>query len=189
MPAGLRTGGLPAGVTLFAPAFSEAWLLPLAGALHRAAGVAWGATGVALPPASKEPAPDGRVPLAVVGAHLRGQPLHPQLVELGARFVSAGRTAPIYRLYALAGSVPPKPGMVRAESGGAAIAVEVWSLSAEAFGRFVAAVPAPLCIGSVRLEDGRTVHGFLCESAGLAGAQEITGFGGWVAYRKSLAHR
>ncbi len=195
VPAGLRAGGLPAGVTLFAPAFSEAWLLPLAGALHRAAGVAWGATGVALPEAPKAPVPglpdrplpDGRVPLAVVGAHLRGQPLNPQLVELGARFVSAERTAPLYRLYALAGSVPPKPGMVRVESGGAAIAIEVWSLSVEAFGRFVAAVPAPLCIGRVQLEDGQVVHGFLCESAALAGAHEITAFGGWLAYRKSTA--
>ena len=198
VPAGLRADGLPAGVTLFAPAFSETWLLPLAGALHRAAGVAWGATGVALPEAPKAPAsgppkapasgpaPDGRVPLAVVGAHLRGQPLHPQLVELGARFVWAGRTAPVYRLYALAGSVPPKPGMIRDEARGAGIQVEVWSLSPEAFGRFVAGVPAPLCIGTVQLEDGRAVHGFLCESAALAGAREITTLGGWLAYRKSV---
>jgi allophanate hydrolase len=182
VPAGLRADGLPAGVTLFAPAFSEAWLLPLAGALHRAAGAPWGATGVTLPAAPKSRAPDGRIPVAVVGAHLRGQPLHGQLVALGARFVCEGRTAPSYRLFALEGSVPPKPGMVRDEARGAAIEVEVWSLAPEAFGRFVAAVPAPLCIGTVRLEDGRAVHGFLCERAGLAGAREITALGGWRAY-------
>jgi allophanate hydrolase len=193
VPAGLRADGLPAGVTLFAPAFSESWLLPLAGALHRAAGVPWGATGVALPDGPKARIQDraeahvgdGRVPLAVVGAHLRGQPLHPQLVELGARFVWAGRTAPVYRLFALAGSVPPKPGMLRDEAGGGPIAIEVFSLAPEAFGRFVAAVSAPLCIGTVQLEDGRSVHGFLCEPAALAGAREITAFGGWLAYRRA----
>jgi allophanate hydrolase len=190
VPVGLRADGLPAGVTLFAPAFSEAWLLPLAGALHRAAGVAWGATGVALPEAPvsgppKSDAPETRIPLAVVGAHLRGQPLHSQLVELGARFVWAGRTAPVYRLYALEESVPPKPGMLRDEARGAGIQVEVWSLSPESFGRFVAGVPAPLCIGTVQLEDGRAVHGFLCEPAALAGAREITALGGWLAYRRA----
>jgi allophanate hydrolase len=185
VPAGLRADGLPAGVNLFAPAFAEAWLLPLAGALHRAAEVPWGATGVALPEAKSVPAPDGRIPVAVVGAHLRGQPLHGQLVALGARFVWEGRTAPVYRLFALEGTVPPKPGMVRDEQRGAAIEVEVWSLAPEAFGRFVAAVPAPLCIGTVRLADGRAVHGFLCEQTGLAGAREITALGGWRAYLAS----
>jgi allophanate hydrolase len=77
--------------------------------------------------------------------------------------------------------------MLRVAEGGAAIAVEVWALTAEAFGRFVAGVPSPLCIGTIELEDGRAVHGFLCEPAALAGAQEITSFGGWIAYRRSLA--
>lgn len=185
VPAGLRAEGVPAGVTLFAPAFAEPWLLPLAGVLHRAAGMAWGATGVPLPAPHARPAASGRIALAVVGAHLRGQPLHPELTALGARFVWAGRTQPIYRLYALAGSVPPKPGMVRQETGGAAIEVEVWSLSPEGFGRFVAGVPSPLCIGTVHLEDGRDVHGFLCEPAALAGAREITSFGGWAAFRRT----
>jgi allophanate hydrolase len=187
VPAGVRADGLPCGVTLFAPAFADPWLLPLAGALHRAAGVPWGATGIALPPAPKREAPSGRIALAVVGAHLRGQPLHGQLDALAARFVCAGATAPAYRLYALAGTVPPKPGMVRDEAGGAAIAVEVYSLTPEGFGRFVAGVPSPLCIGTVELADGRSVHGFLCEPGALAGAQEITRFGGWAAYRASLA--
>ena len=184
VPAGLRADGLPAGATLFGPAWSEPWLLPLAGALHRAAGVPWGATGEALPAAPHAAAPSGRIPLAVVGAHLRGQPLHGQLEALGARFVWAGTTAPAYRLYALASTQPPKPGLVRDPDGGAAIRVEVWSLTPEGFGRFVAGVPSPLCIGTVELADGRSVHGFLCEPAALRGAGEITSFGGWIAYLK-----
>jgi allophanate hydrolase len=108
VPAGLRSDGLPAGVTLFAPAFSEAWLLPLAGALHRAVGARWGATGIPLPAPPIGATARDPIALAVVGAHLRGQPPHAQLVELGARFVASGRTAPRYRLYALAGGPLPK---------------------------------------------------------------------------------
>ena len=189
VPAGLRGDGLPGGVTLFAPAFAEPWLLPLAGALHRAAGATWGVTGLALPAAPEVALPSGRIPLAVVGAHLRGQPLHRELEALGARFVWAGPTAPVYRLFALAGTVPPKPGLLRDEARGGAIAVEVWSLTPEGFGRFVAGVPSPLCIGTLQLADGRSVHGFLCEPAALAGAREITELGGWVAYRRSLEGR
>ena len=91
---------------------------------------------------------------------------------------------PAYRLYALASTQPPKPGLVRDPDGGAAIRVEVWSLTPEGFGRFVAGVPSPLCIGTVELADGRSVHGFLCEPAALRGAREITSFGGWIAYLK-----
>ena len=184
VPAGLRADGLPAGVTLFAPAFAEPWLLPLAGALHRASGAPWGATGVPLPDPPRAPAsaPAGRIPLAVVGAHLRGQPLHGQLESLGARFVWEGTTAPRLPPLRAREHAPPKPGLVRDPDGGGAIRIEVWSLTPEAFGRFVAAVPAPLCIGTVELADGRSVHGFLCEPAALRDAREITSFGGWVAY-------
>jgi allophanate hydrolase len=186
VPAGLRADGLPAGVTLFAPAFADPWLLPLAGALHRASGAPWGATGAPLPDPPPAPAAAAaRIPLAVVGAHLRGQPLHGQLESLGARFVWEGTTAPRYRLYALANTSPPKPGLVRDPDAGAAIHVEVWSLTPEAFGRFVAGVPSPLCIGTVELVDGRSVHGFLCEPAALRGAREITSFGGWAAYSRA----
>jgi allophanate hydrolase len=122
------------------------------------------------------------VHLAVVGAHLRGQPLNGQLTERGARLVAETATAPTYRLFAL-DTVPPKPGLVRVTGGGgAAIQVEVWELATEAFGDFVAQVPEPMCIGRVQLADGTEVAGFLCEPYAIDGATEITSFGGWRAF-------
>lgn len=121
------------------------------------------------------------VKLAVVGAHLRGQPLNRQLLELGAVFIEQCRTAPTYRLFALPGTTPPKPGMVRRENG-IAIEVEVWQLTEAAFGLFVAAIPGPLGIGAVQLESGETVKGFLCEEYAVKGARDISSFGGWREY-------
>ncbi len=123
----------------------------------------------------------------MVGAHLAGQPLNGQLIERGARLVATTSTTRDYRLFALAESVPPKPGLVR-EPGfdGPGIEVEVWAVPEDAFGSFVAAVPPPLGIGNVRLVSGEWVKGFICEAAGLAGATEITEFGGWRGYRRSL---
>ena len=126
-----------------------------------------------------------RVQLAVVGAHLTGQPLNHQLTSRNARLVRSCRTAPTYKLYALAGTVPPKPGLVHVAAGGAAIELEVWELDAEAFGTFVAEVPAPLAIGTVEIEGGESVKGFVCEPRALEGATDITHFGGWRAYRAS----
>lgn len=123
--------------------------------------------------------------LAVVGAHLRGQPLNHQLTDRSAQLLRSTQTAPQYRLFALS-TDPPKPGLVRVDAGdarGAAIEVEVWGLDAASFGDFVSQVPAPMCIGQVRLADGSEVSGFLCEPVALEGAAEITQFGGWRAYR------
>lgn len=128
--------------------------------------------------------------IAVVGAHLSGQPLNHQLIDRAARLITATRTASCYRLFALA-TVPPKPGLMRVGADdplGAAIDVEVWELDADAFGDFVAQVPAPMCIGQVQLADGHEVSGFLCEPIALEGAAEITRFGGWLAYRDSATH-
>ena len=130
------------------------------------------------------------VALAVVGAHLRGQPLNWQLQEAGARFIEATHTAPCYRLYALAGTQPPKPGLVRtAHKPGAPIAVEVWEVPLRTFGKFVMDVPAPLGIGTLQLASGLAVKGFICEPSAVSddsGATEITSFGGWLAYLDSL---
>jgi allophanate hydrolase len=126
-----------------------------------------------------------RVQLAVVGAHLRGQPLNGQLLDLGATFVEQAQTARSYRLFALPNMSSPKPGMIRSENG-ASIEVEIWELEAAAFGMFVASVPPPLVIGNVKLANGEWVKGFLCEEIALGGAHEITSMGGWRAYLASL---
>ena len=115
----------------------------------------------------------------MVGAHLSGMVLNGELKALGGRLLEATATASDYKLYALS-TTPPKPGMLRAAPGaGSSIAVEVWALSAAAFGKFVAAIPPPLSIGTVRLADGRGVKGFIVEPADIEGARDISSFGGW----------
>jgi allophanate hydrolase len=156
VPAG-QVSGLPFGVMLVGPAFTDDRVAAIARLL----------------------APTVR--LAVVGAHLSGQPLNAELVALGARLVTAIRTAPGYRLYAL-DTTPPKPGLVRVPEGGSAIEAEVWELPAEGLGTLVAALPRPMAIGGVDLADGTRVPGFLCEPAATAGARDITSYGGWRAF-------
>ncbi|QYZ70330.1 allophanate hydrolase [Neotabrizicola shimadae] len=185
VPAGFGASGLPGGVTLVGPAFSDDALAPFAAAMHAAAGCGMGKDRAAeVPPAPVPGVPEGMLAICVVGAHLTGMPLNRELTGPGGFLLREARTAPGYRLYALAGTVPPKPGMVF-EPGfqGPGLAVEVWALPAAAFGAFVAAIPAPLGVGKVTLEDGAQVTGFLCEAHALAGAEEITRFGGWRAYR------
>jgi len=178
VPAGTRPSGLPFGISLIAPAFHDERLIAL-GTMwqHEPDAHARG------PAARPRAAGEHLVALAVVGAHLTGGPLNRELTERGARLVRAARTAPVYRLYALAGAGPRKPGLVRVEEGaGASVEVEVWTLSEAAFGSFVAAVPPPLAIGTLLLEDGAAVKGFLCESHAVAGAEDISRYGGWRAY-------
>jgi allophanate hydrolase len=182
VPAGMRPDGLPAGVTLLAPAFREAMLAEIAAPLHRRTGLPMGATGIPVPaPTPVDYGTGALVPLLVVGGHLSGQPLNRQLTDLGARFGAVVETAPAYRLFALPGQ-PARPGMLRAAEGGSAIEAEIWLLTPEALGRFIGLVPAPLTLGTVELADGRTVTGFLCEQVATAGAEEITRFGGWRAW-------
>ncbi len=183
LPAGFLPGGLPWGVTFLAPAWSDRALAKLGQSWQRSTGLTLGATGAALPDEPALAPPAGEVDLAVVGAHLTGQPLNRELVALGARLRRCCRTSGDYRLHALSGTVPEKPGLVRVAEGGAAIEVEVWRMSDAAFGRFVAAVPPPMAIGTLKLDDGSAVKGFLCEPTALAGSPDITAFGGWRAYR------
>ncbi|CAN5521357.1 hypothetical protein BH10PLA1_BH10PLA1_13080 [soil metagenome] len=127
--------------------------------------------------------------LAVLGAHLSGLPLNGQLTERNAKLVRTATTKNCYRLYALPGTVPPKPGMMRvAETLETGIELEVWELGHAEFGTFVELIPAPLCIGTVELEDGEKVKCFLVEGCAVAGATDITHFGGWRAYMKSRAN-
>lgn len=128
------------------------------------------------------------IDIAVVGAHLSGMPLNHELTTRGGRLLRATETEALYTLSALPGGPPKRPGLLRVgEGAGHAIAVEVWSLPAAGFGTFVAGIPAPLCIGTLRLADGSTPKGFLVEPAGLIGATDVSSFGGWRAYIASLS--
>jgi allophanate hydrolase len=180
VPAGFRDNGTGFGVTLIGPAFADRALLALAERYLESFPMA------DTPPLDLTPRKPG-VKLAVVGAHLAGMPLHWQLTSREARLVAATRTAPAYRLYAMAETTPPKPALIHVGDGGASILVEVYELDFEAFGSFVAEVPAPLAIGTVTLEDGTSVKGFVAEPRALDGATDITALGGWRAYIASLA--
>lgn len=122
------------------------------------------------------------IKIAVCGAHMRGLPLNHQLIELGASFEKETSTAKGYRLYDVPEKLPPRPGMVRDSNCDTALALEVWVMPLENFGAFMVQIASPLCIGSVYLEDGSSVYGFLCESDALIGAEEITAYGGWRGY-------
>lgn len=191
VPANLREDGLPFGITLIGDAWREKALAGFAASWHKATGLTRGATGLPLVPdepataraADVAPA-DEAIRVAVVGAHLRGMPLNHELTSRAARFVEATTTAADYRLYALANTTPPKPGLARAGQG-KPIRVELWDVPAAAFGSFVAGVPAPLGIGTLTLADGRQVKGFICEPYALNDARDITEFGGWANYLDS----
>jgi len=202
VPCARRSDGLPAGVTLIAPAGADHRLAVLGAQIQKLF-----FDDVHAPDLPQRPLPtdEPSITLAVVGAHLRGQPLNGQLLEAGARFIEATETTPDYRLFALAGTKPPKPALVRmpdhpvhADAGASAsaknptqpIAVELWQVPLRLFGALVAQVPAPLGIGTVQLANGLSVKGFICEPAAITaatGARDITHFGGWLAYLASLA--
>jgi allophanate hydrolase len=191
VPAVFRRDRLPSGITLIGPRGSDATLAALGAAFHRSLALPLGATGhphdasrAELSDADRPQTPTESVLLAVVGAHLSGLPLNHQLQQAGGVLVRKCRTQASYRLFALPRTSPPKPGMIRVAppDAGMAIEVEVWSVPTAAFGGFVAGVPAPLSIGTVFLEDGTSVHGFLCEHHALQGAEDISRFGGWRGY-------
>ena len=184
LPAAIRPDDIPFGITLLAPAGHDAQLAGIGRAFHADTGLMMGARNLAQPPLT-DIRPEVRgdeIAIAVVGAHLSGMVLNGELKALGGRLLEAASTAPDYKLYALA-TTPPKPGMLRVAAGaGSSIAVEVWALSAAAFGKFVAAIPPPLSIGTVRLADGRGVKGFIVEPADIDGARDISAYGGWRAF-------
>jgi allophanate hydrolase len=183
LPSGFRPDGMPCGVTLIGRAHADRALLAFGAQWQRAVPLPLGQTASQLPPASADPVlAEDRVSIAVVGAHMSGLALNGQLAELGGRLEKACSTAPLYRLYALPGGPPQRPGLVRVADDGGAIVLEIWSLPAGQVGAFLRRVPAPLGLGSVTLDDGSSVVGFLCESYATVGARDITQFGGWRAY-------
>jgi allophanate hydrolase len=145
-----------------------------------------GATNQPLPPFPSEGASlsAGYVALAVCGAHMQGLPLNHQLESRGAYLLQRTRTAPSYRLLALPGGPPHRPGLLRVASGGAPIEIEIWAVPSEHLGSFVEGIPPPLGVGKLELQDGLQVPGFICEGYAAAGAADITSFGGWRAYIK-----
>jgi len=184
--------GLPWGVTLISRAGQDLPLLSLAARLHATTLPTVGATPHA-PHRGAQIAPDatafpsGLVRVAVCGAHLSGLPLNAQLTSRAAHLVGATRSAPDYKLFALPGGPPHRPGMLKVAQGGGPIELEVWALPAQEFGSFVAGIPAPLGIGTIELEDGSFVQGFVCEALATEQATDITHFGGWRAFLAARA--
>ncbi|MGZ9093062.1 MAG: allophanate hydrolase-related protein, partial [Rhodoplanes sp.] len=185
VPTALHDGASPFGITLLAPAGHDALVASLGRVLQADTGLPLGSHLGPQPALAALPAgaPEGAIAIAVVGAHLSGLPLNRELRAYGAKYVETSATCADYQLYALPGGEPRKPGLLRVGMGrGAAIEVELWAMPPEAFGRFVATVPAPLSIGSLTLRDGRRVKGFLVEAEAVSNAQDISAFGGWRSF-------
>jgi allophanate hydrolase len=190
LPASMRDDGIPFGITLLAPAGEDALLASVGRVFHADTHLPMGALNIPqpeLPPlASLEQ--DGEISIAVVGAHLSGMPLNGELIAENGKLAEAAKTAPDYKLFALKGGNVPKPGLLRVAPGaGTCIEIEIWNLPAAGFGRFVAAVPPPMSIGTIKLSDGRMVKGFLVEPEALANARDISAFGGWRAFNSAKA--
>jgi allophanate hydrolase len=181
VPSTIRVDGPPASVTLIAPAGADGLIAGVAAAIEARSNASASPS-----PEAASRVPTDRIEIAVVGAHLSGLPLNRELVELGAAFSREVETTADYRLFALTGSNPPKPGLLRVGDGaGAVIKAEVWTLDRAGFGAFVGKIPAPLGIGTIRLKDGGSVKGFLVEAEAVKAAEDISRFGGWRAYLKS----
>ncbi len=188
LPAGKLDSGMPFGVTIFADKFMDQALIDLSRRILARNGLVMGAGNYGWV-ASSRTQPDSQprhVDLLVCGAHLSGMPLNHQLTGLKAVLSEATTTSPNYRMYALAGGPPYRPGLVRDIDNGAAINVEVWSIPVENLGKFLLGIPAPLGLGRIELSDGRYVTGFICEPYAISTATDISHYGGWVNYIKQL---
>jgi allophanate hydrolase len=184
LPSAIRPDDAPFGITLLAPAGQDAQLASIGRVFHADTKLTLGSRYVPQPALADLPvsASGDEIAIAVVGAHLSGMVLNSELKALGGRLLEATKTAPDYQLYAL-NTTPPKPGLLRIAAGaGTAIELEVWALSAAAFGKFVAAIPSPMAIGTIVLSDGRNVKGFIVEPAAIDGARDISSFSGWRAF-------
>ncbi len=180
VPTGPVSRGVPGSVTVIARGGEDHLAAALGERIHAAA-----VPGALVSAPVSDPVA-GEFEIVVVGAHMSGLPLNHELTSRGGRYLRSCETAPIYALHALEGGPPKRPGLTRVGAGGAAIKVEVWALPSAAVGSFMAGVPSPLSIGTIALDDGRGAKGFLCEAEGLAGAADVTRFGGWRAYLASL---
>ena len=188
VPADFTASGMPFGVTLVGQGGSDFALLDFASQWQQLTQLPVGNLNMK-PPEQYLMVPNGKsssVRLAVVGAHLKGMPLHSQLVERNARFIKSCKTARHYQLFALANTTPPKPGLVRIKEGGDQIELELYDLPQESIGSFFNLIPAPLGLGTIELDDGTWVKGFICEPVGMIGASNISQYGGWKNYLKEM---
>jgi allophanate hydrolase len=189
LPAAIRADDIPFGITLLAPTGQDARLASIGRVFHADTKLAMGSRNLPQPSFSTLTAgvSGDEIAIAVVGAHLSGMVLNGELKALRGRLLEATSTAPDYKLYALP-TTPPKPGMLRVAAGtGSSIELEIWALPAATFGEFVAAIPPPLSIGTIRLADGRGVKGFIVEPAAIDGAQDVSADGGWRAFKAKAA--
>jgi allophanate hydrolase len=189
VPAGFAAERLPFGVSLIGPAFTDDALLQLADRLHRKLAITLGGSERLLastPVLSIPDTPSGCIRIAVVGAHLTGQPLNWQLTSRRGRLLETVRTQADYRLFALKETTPPKPGLIHAPGfQGLGIEVEIWALPENTVGSFIDNIPPPLTIGNIRLVNGKWVKGFLVEPSAVEHATEISEFGGWRNYLRA----
>ena len=188
VPAGFTDAGMPFGITLIAQEGSDSALLKLAAQWQLLFGLALGTSNTKASPLELT-IPDSKkdsVEIAVVGAHLKGMPLHSQLTERNARFIKSCKSAKSYRLFALPNTTPPKPGLVKAASNGTAIDLEVYAMPSAEVGSFLELIPAPLGLGNIELDDGSWVKGFICEPYAIEGAKDISDLGSWRSYIKQL---
>ena len=188
VPAGFTDKGMPFGVTLLAQEGSDSALLKLASQWQILFGLSLGKSNdkASLAELTIKTNNENSMEIAVVGAHLQGMPLHSQLTDRNARLVKACKSAKTYRLFALPNTSPPKPGLVKSSSNGAAIDLEVYEMPIGEVGSFLGLIPAPLGLGNIELEDGSWVKGFICEPYAIEGAKDISDLGGWKPYIKQL---
>jgi allophanate hydrolase len=189
IPAGFRSDGLPFGVTIVGRSATDHALLALAGELQHAFVDTLGAVKWTMPEPTKSASAtrESYIAVAVCGAHMDGLPLNPQLRDRGGYLVRSTQTAAKYRLFALSGGPPRRPGLVRMSGGGTSVAVEVWAVRSADFASLVESIPAPLGIGKIELHDGESVPGFVCEAYATEAAVDITELGGWRAYLETLS--
>ena len=185
LPAGLTNQSLPFGITFIADALADQQLFQLAYQFLSKQPRAIGALGVTMKEPLVFPEIGQTIPLAVCGAHLSGMPLNWQLEERQATLREATHTAACYKLFALPGGPPMRPGLMRAEDG-VAIEVEVYDVPSAHVGSFLAGIPQPLGLGQLELASGEWVTGFICEPCGIEGATDVSSFGGWRGYIASL---
>jgi len=182
VPAGFIDNDLPWGISLVSTAMSDRKLLSYANMWQQDNKLMPGNLGLPLAATNADTISySSTIPVIVCGAHMQGLALNWQLTERGGKFVEKTKSAKAYRMFVIEGTIK-RPGMIRDDSAGSEIDIEIWQVPKSEFGSFVAAIPEPLGIGKVETEDGRWLPGFICEGYAIENTQEVTQLGGWRSY-------